>query len=231
MGALACSQITDPGAWGWTARPWLAFLGLLWPRLKGRDPVAIAVVASLATVVAMPFVPPGIPVVLAAVVTGGWWGCGAYREGDGMSLWPWVLLAAVTAYALKLFGYLLPQSMLDRPGSCITSPARSRSGYWARLTILNTVGGRGYSIVLDSRLLALAAGAVALKLKAPYIVVVIVGALRRCHRTPRRPALIPTPAAAADGAEDQQDHSQRVDAEHHPDPHSRPTEQFGSLAL
>ena len=50
-----------------------AFLGLLWPRLKGRDPVATAVVASVATIVAMPFVAPGIPVVLAAAVTAGWW--------------------------------------------------------------------------------------------------------------------------------------------------------------
>ncbi|MCC6497639.1 MAG: AzlD domain-containing protein, partial [Propionibacteriaceae bacterium] len=35
----------------------------------------------------------------------------------------------------------------------------------------------GQGVVLDSRLLALAAGGIALKLKAPYIVVVIVGAL------------------------------------------------------
>ena len=53
---------------------------------------------------------------------------------------------------------------------------------------MNTVG-KGQAIALDSRLLALAAGAVALKLKAPYIVVVIAGALaaalgRRCLGLP-----------------------------------------------
>lgn len=93
-----------------------------------------------------------------------------------MSLWAWVLLAAATAYALKLFGYLLPQSLLDRPVVHDLAGALT-VGLLASLTILNAVGGRGASIALDSRLLALAAGAVALKLKAPYIVVVIAGAL------------------------------------------------------
>ncbi len=49
-------------------------------------------------------------------------------------------------------------------------------GLLASLTVMNTVG-KGQSIALDSRLLALAAGGIALKLKAPYIVVVIVGGL------------------------------------------------------
>jgi hypothetical protein len=93
-----------------------------------------------------------------------------------MNLWAWVLLAAATAYALKLVGYLLPQSLLDKPAVHHLAGALT-VGLLASLTILNTVGGRGYSIVLDSRLLALGAGAVALKLKAPYIVVVITGAL------------------------------------------------------
>ena len=46
----------------------------------------------------------------------------------------------------------------------------------ASLTILNTVGS-GQRIVLDSRLLALGAAAIALRLKAPYLVVVLVGAI------------------------------------------------------
>ena len=93
-----------------------------------------------------------------------------------MTLWAWVLLAAATAYALKLFGYLLPQSLLDRPVVHDLAGAVT-VGLLASLTIMNTVGGRGPGIAIDSRLLALAAGALALKLKAPYIVVVIVGAL------------------------------------------------------
>ena len=93
-----------------------------------------------------------------------------------MSLWFWVALAAVTAYALKLFGYLLPQSLLDRP--VVHDLANALTvGLLASLTVLNTLGGRGPGIALDSRLLALVAAAIALKLKAPYIVVVLVGAL------------------------------------------------------
>jgi hypothetical protein len=98
-------------------------------------------------------------------------------------MWTWVLLACAAAFAIKLAGYLLPQSLLDRPVVHELAGALT-VGLLASLTVLNTVG-KGQAIALDSRLLALAAGAVALKLKAPYIVVVIAGALaaaigRRC---------------------------------------------------
>ncbi len=73
IGILVGQSIPNPGAWGLDGAAVAAFLGLLWPRLKGGDPVATAVVAALATIIAMPFVPPGIPVVIAAVVTAGWW--------------------------------------------------------------------------------------------------------------------------------------------------------------
>ena len=53
-----------------------AFLGLLWPRLKGREPVALALVAGLVTAAAIPWVAPGIPILLAAAAGAiwGWWG-------------------------------------------------------------------------------------------------------------------------------------------------------------
>jgi hypothetical protein len=100
-----------------------------------------------------------------------------------MTLWTWVLLACAVAYATKVAGYLLPQAVLDRPVFHELAGALT-VGLLASLTMMNTVG-KGQSIALDSRLLALAAGALALKLKAPYIVVVIAGALaaaigRRC---------------------------------------------------
>jgi hypothetical protein len=99
------------------------------------------------------------------------------------SLWTWVLLACAIAYVTKLTGYLLPQAVLDRPVFHELAGALT-VGLLASLTMMNTVG-KGQAIALDSRLLALAAGAIALKLKAPYIVVVIAGALaaaigRRC---------------------------------------------------
>lgn len=92
-----------------------------------------------------------------------------------MSLWSWIVLAAGMAFIIKLAGYLLPQSLLDRP--VVTELAGAMTvGLLASLTIVNTVGN-GQGVALDARLLALVAGGGALALKAPYIVVVIVGGL------------------------------------------------------
>jgi len=90
-------------------------------------------------------------------------------------LWFWVLVAAAAAYAIKLSGYLLPRKLLDRP-VVVRLATGLTVGLLASLTVLNTVG-RGQSIVPDSRLLALGAAAIALWLKAPYLVVVLVGAI------------------------------------------------------
>ena len=92
-----------------------------------------------------------------------------------MNLWFWILLAVAAAYAIKLSGYLLPRKLLDRP-VVIRLATGLTVGLLASLTILNTVG-KGQAIVLDSRLLALVAAAIALWLKAPYLVVVLMGAI------------------------------------------------------
>lgn len=68
VGALAGDALGDPKTWGLDGAAVAAFLGLLWPRLKGGDPIAIAVVAASVTLVATPFVPAGIPILLAAAV-------------------------------------------------------------------------------------------------------------------------------------------------------------------
>ena len=67
-GALAGDALGDPKVWGLDGAAVAAFLGLLWPRLHGRDPIAIAVVAAFITLVAAPVVPPGLPIILAAAV-------------------------------------------------------------------------------------------------------------------------------------------------------------------
>ena len=69
LGALLGQAVGDPRAFGLDGAASAAFLGLLWPRLKGRDPVALAVVAAAATIIAVPLVPPGVPILIAAVVT------------------------------------------------------------------------------------------------------------------------------------------------------------------
>jgi predicted branched-subunit amino acid permease len=76
VGALAGSAVGDPKNWGLDGAAVAAFLALLWPRLRSREAGAIAVVCALATALAIPFVPPGIPILLAAVVAAaiGWFG-------------------------------------------------------------------------------------------------------------------------------------------------------------
>jgi predicted branched-subunit amino acid permease len=73
VGALAGDAIGDPRRWGLDGAAVAAFLGLLWPRLKGRDPVALAIVSAMVTVIVLPIVPPGIPVLVAAGATALWW--------------------------------------------------------------------------------------------------------------------------------------------------------------
>jgi predicted branched-subunit amino acid permease len=83
LGALAGSGLGDPKQWGLDGAAVAAFLALLWPRLKGREPIAIAVVCAVATVVAVPFVPAGVPIMVAALVAAlaGWFSHGRRDEG------------------------------------------------------------------------------------------------------------------------------------------------------
>jgi hypothetical protein len=45
-----------------------AFLGLVWPRLKQLQPIAVAVAAAVVAAVLTPWLPPGLPVLAAALV-------------------------------------------------------------------------------------------------------------------------------------------------------------------
>lgn len=67
-GALLGERVGNPAAFGLDGAATAAFLGLLWPRLRGRDPIALAVVCAVVTIAAVPFVPPGIPIIIAAAV-------------------------------------------------------------------------------------------------------------------------------------------------------------------
>lgn len=80
-GALLGDALGDPRRWGLDGAAVAAFLGLLWPRLSAREPIAIAGVCALATVLAVPLAPPGVPILVAAAVAAlwGWHG----RRGDG----------------------------------------------------------------------------------------------------------------------------------------------------
>lgn len=68
LGAFVGNALGDVRAYGLDAAAAAAFLGLLWPRIQSRQPVAIAVIAAIVAVIAIPTLPVGIPVVIAAAV-------------------------------------------------------------------------------------------------------------------------------------------------------------------
>ena len=73
-GALLGESIGDPSAYGLDAAAAAAFLGLLWPRLRALQPIAVAVAAGVIAVVLSPVLPAGLPILIAAlsaVVVGG----------------------------------------------------------------------------------------------------------------------------------------------------------------
>ncbi|WP_155849409.1 AzlC family ABC transporter permease [Arthrobacter sp. H20] len=92
VGALVGGALGDPAQWGLDGAAVAAFLGLLWPRLRAKEPAAIAVICALVTVVAVPFVAPGLPILIAAAVAGavGWFGHGRMDQGLEPDVDPYV---------------------------------------------------------------------------------------------------------------------------------------------
>jgi len=68
LGAVLGEAAGDPRRWGLDAAVPAAFLSLLWPRLRERRSLAVAVGAGTVAVVATPWLRPGAPVLLAATV-------------------------------------------------------------------------------------------------------------------------------------------------------------------
>ncbi|HXD27276.1 MAG TPA: AzlD domain-containing protein [Arthrobacter sp.] len=91
-----------------------------------------------------------------------------------MSLWWWVLAGCAVAYLTKLSGYLVPARILDKPRMGRVAGALT-IGLLASLTAVNTFAS-GQQLVIDARVGALVAAGIALLLRAPFLVVVIVGA-------------------------------------------------------
>lgn len=92
-----------------------------------------------------------------------------------MTGWTAVLLACAACYALKASGYLLPQRLLANR-RVVSVAGLVTVGLLAALVAVQTFA-QGTSLVLDARIAALAIGAVALLLRAPFVVVVALGAL------------------------------------------------------
>lgn len=64
----------DPQAWGLDGAAVAAFVALLWPRVKNREAAAVAVLGAVVTLVLIPVVPAGMPIIAAAALSAiaGW---------------------------------------------------------------------------------------------------------------------------------------------------------------
>ncbi|MFM9918274.1 AzlD domain-containing protein [Lacisediminihabitans sp. H27-G8] len=91
-----------------------------------------------------------------------------------MTLWLIVITASLACLSLKVAGYLVPASFLEKP-----APARIANlltvALLAALIAVQTLGS-GSRIVFDARLPAIAVAALLLALRVPFIVVVIAAA-------------------------------------------------------
>ncbi len=78
-GALVGDALGDPRRYGLDAAAAAAFLALLWPRLADARTRAVAAGAVAVAALLVPLVPPGVPVLTAAVVAlvAGWRGPGS----------------------------------------------------------------------------------------------------------------------------------------------------------
>lgn len=87
-------------------------------------------------------------------------------------MWLPVLAAGVGCFLLKLAGYLVPKDVLDNPRVARITTLLPVA-MLASLVVVQTLGV-GQGLTLDARLAGIAAGTVALLLRAPFLVVVIV---------------------------------------------------------
>jgi predicted branched-subunit amino acid permease len=67
-GALIGDLLGDVRQYGLDAAAAAAFLGLLWPRLRELQPIVVAIAAAAVAAVLTPWLPPGLPVIAAALV-------------------------------------------------------------------------------------------------------------------------------------------------------------------
>lgn len=89
-------------------------------------------------------------------------------------IWTAVLLGSAACYTLKALGFVVPEHYLEKPlvaQLVAMFPVALLSALLAVVTV-----GQGMAVVVDARLAAVAAAAVALSLRAPFLVVVLVGA-------------------------------------------------------
>ena len=89
-------------------------------------------------------------------------------------IWPAVIVGSLGAYVLKLSGYVIPERVLD-------NPRLQRLTTILPIALLAALVGvqtfsTGDAVQVDARVAGLAAAIVALALRAPFLVVILVAA-------------------------------------------------------
>lgn len=92
-----------------------------------------------------------------------------------MNMWTAILIAAGIAFALKVIGYLVPADLLSEPRTKRVTSALPIA-LLAALIAVQTFTVSGGGLAVDARLAAVGVAVVALLLRAPFIVVVVLGA-------------------------------------------------------
>ena len=90
---------------------------------------------------------------------------------SGGSLWPVVLVAAVGCYALKLAGLSVPAAWVEHPW--VTRVVEFVPAALLAALVAVQAATSGPALVVDGRLAGLAVAALALALRAPFIVVLV----------------------------------------------------------
>ena len=89
--------------------------------------------------------------------------------------WVAVVVASAVVFAIKLVGHLVPEHWLAEPRIARTASLVTVA-LLSALVAVQAVA-QGGDLVVDARLPALAVAAVALALRAPFVVVVVLAAL------------------------------------------------------
>ena len=92
-----------------------------------------------------------------------------------MTLWQIVLLASIAVLAIKMIGYLVPTTVLERPAAARIA-GLTTVALLAALIVVQTVS-TGQGLVLDARLPAVVVAAGLLAIRAPFILVIVAAAL------------------------------------------------------
>jgi predicted branched-subunit amino acid permease len=83
LGALLGELMSDPAVWGLDAAAAAAFVALVWPRLHDSPTRVVAALAFVVAILSSPYVPQGVPVLLAGLVAVLVWATSIMRQSGG----------------------------------------------------------------------------------------------------------------------------------------------------